>query len=120
MKTPGVVRTDTAQALRDHGLRDQIHPDDAVAFIYPSREVFEASAKRDREIHGNDVHGPFETEAGLVGIVDMRPQFRGTGVTATDPGLPDIITEWRRGIGDRCTRCGSSSAFWKPQHRQAI
>ena len=22
--------------------------------------------------------------------------------------------------GERCTRCGSSSAFWKPQHRQAI
>lgn len=83
------VRTDTAAALRRAGLRDEIHPLDAVAFIYPDREYFEASAKRDRENHHNDVHGPFETEDGLLGIVDMRPQLRQQGVACTHPRLPD-------------------------------
>jgi hypothetical protein len=83
------VRTDTAAALRRAGLRGEIHPLDAVAFIYPDREYFEASAKRDREEHHNDVHGPFETEDGLLGIVDIRPQFREMGYAITSPALPD-------------------------------
>lgn len=83
------VRTDTATALRRAGLRDQIHPLDAVAFIYPNRKYFEVSAKRDREEHGNEVTGPIETEDGLLGIVDIRPQFREMGIMITPPSLPD-------------------------------
>jgi hypothetical protein len=84
---------DSARVLRYLGLRDQIHPFDVVAFVYPDRACFDASAKRDRELYGNDVLGPWETEAGLVGIVDMRPQMlAGWGMAPTDPALPDDIT----------------------------
>jgi hypothetical protein len=82
-------RTDTAAALRLAGKRDEIHPDDAFALIYPDRAYFEASAKRDREIHHNDVIGPLETPDGLIGIVDMRWQMREMGCPPTDPSLPD-------------------------------
>lgn len=82
-------RTDTAAALRLAGLREKIHPRDAVAFIYPGRAYFDASARRDREIHRNDVHGPFETADGLLGIVDIRPAVREAGILATDPAMPD-------------------------------
>jgi hypothetical protein len=82
-------RTDTAAALRLAGKRDEIHPLDAVAFLYPDRAYFEASAGRDREIHHNDVHGPYVTDAGLLGIVDIRPQLREQGLRVTDPALPD-------------------------------
>jgi hypothetical protein len=87
--TPGVRTLDCAQVLRDLGLRDQIHPGDAVCFAYPSREVFEESARRDREINGNEVLGPFETSDGLVGVVDMRPQFPAHGMPVTDPAEAD-------------------------------
>lgn len=84
------TRTDTAAALRLVGLRDTIHPDDAIAFIYPDREYFEASASRGREIHHNLVHGPYETPEGLMAIVDMTPQLREmSGIAVTDPALPD-------------------------------
>lgn len=89
---PRAERTDTAAALRLAGLRGQIHPVDAVAFIYPGRAYFEASAGRDRELHHNDVHGPYETPAGLLGIVDIRPQLREQGLVPADPARPD---DWR-------------------------
>jgi hypothetical protein len=82
-------RTDTAAALRLAGRRDEIHPADAMAFTYPDREYFEASAKRDRENNGNEVIGPFETDEGLIGIVSMQPQMRARGWEVTDPALPD-------------------------------
>jgi hypothetical protein len=83
------VRTDTAAALRTAGLRDQVHQVDAVAFYYPDRGYFERSAGRDRELHHNDVHGPYETPGGLLGIVDIRRQLREHGWRVTDPELPD-------------------------------
>jgi hypothetical protein len=87
----------TAAALRLAGKRDEIHPNDAVALIYPSREYFEASARRDREIHHNDVIGPLVTEMGLLGIVDLRRQMRESGWQVTDPSLPDVLERetWR-------------------------
>jgi hypothetical protein len=91
----GTVTTDPVRVgavLREHGLRDQIHPRTAVAVTYPDREYFEESARRDRENHGNDVHGPWETEAGLVAIVDMRPQHRAKGWPITPPAMPDDWT----------------------------
>lgn len=87
-------RTNTAAALRTAGLRAEIHPVDAVAFIYPDRAYFERSAQRDRELHHNEVHGPFETEDGLLGIVDIRPQLRDRDLRVTDPSLPD---DWSPG-----------------------
>jgi len=86
------VRTGTAAALRLAGLRDEVHPHDAMAFIYPDRAYFERSAARDRELLRNDVHGPYETPEGLLGIVDIRPQLRERGLRATDPELPDDWT----------------------------
>jgi len=89
--SPGVRQLDSARALRHLGLRDQIHPYDAFVFAFPDREAFEASAKRDREINGHDVLGPYETEAGVVGICDIRPQLRAHGLAAIDPALPDDV-----------------------------
>lgn len=89
MPDPGVRQLDSARVLRAVGLRDQIHPQDAVCFTFPDRATFEASAKRDREIHGNDVHGPYETEGGVIGVVDMRPQLRRIGGLPADPAEPD-------------------------------
>ena len=83
------VRTDTAAALRLAGKRGEIHPDDAVAFIYPDRAYFDAAAQRDREIHHNEVIGPFDTPEGLMGIVDLRPQLALSGDRIADPALPD-------------------------------
>lgn len=94
-------RTDTATALRTAGLRGEIHPLDAVAFIYPDRDYFEASAKRDREMHRNDVHGPYETPDGLLGIVDIRRQVRESGLLATDPAMPDDYAPARSRRGPR-------------------
>lgn len=91
-KTPGVRQLDTARVLDWLGLRGELHPFDAVAFSYPSREVFEEIVRRDRDL-GNDVLGPYETEAGIVGVVDMRPQMQANGAPATDPSLPD---DWDR------------------------
>lgn len=93
----GTVLRDTAAVLRQYGLRDQIHPRDAVAIVYPDREYFEQSAKADREVHGNDVHGPWETDAGLVAIVDMRPQMRAQDWAVTPPDLAD---DWTPGAGE--------------------
>ena len=86
MRAPQV---NTAAALRLAGKRAEIHPHDAIAFTYPDRAYFEASAQRDREIYHNDVIGPLVTDAGLIGIVDMRRQLREMGGNATDPVLPD-------------------------------
>lgn len=93
----------TGDALRLAGLRHELHPHDAVAFIYPTREYFDASADRDRRKHGNDVHGPYDTAQGLLGIVDIRRQMRewqqelrsrhpdspASGDGTTNPALPD-------------------------------
>lgn len=91
------VRVDTARVLREHlDLRAVLHPYDAVAFCYPDRDYFERSAARDREVHGNDVHGPWEADGGLIAVVDMRPQLRRLGKEPTDPVLPDAWTGgWR-------------------------
>lgn len=85
---PGVRQLDKRRILREVGLRDQIHPCDAFVFGYPSRAVFDESAARDRAL-GNDVHGPYETRHGLVGVIDVRPQLRANNLPVTDPALPD-------------------------------
>lgn len=87
--SPGARRLDSATVLRCLGLRGQIHPVDALAWQFPDRESFEASAARDREVHGNDVLGPYETDAGVIGITDIRPQLRKQGCPVTSPELPD-------------------------------
>jgi hypothetical protein len=89
MRDPGVQVLDTARVIRHLGLRDRVHPHDAVAFSYPAMDVYEASAKRDREIHGNEVFGPYETEAGIVAVVSLRPQLLRQGHPVADPAEPD-------------------------------
>jgi hypothetical protein len=88
-RPPVLPRVDTAAALRLAGRRGDIHPHDAIAFIYPDRAYFEESAGRDREIHGNEVIGPMMTECGLIAVVSIVPQMRREGYPATDPALPD-------------------------------
>jgi hypothetical protein len=79
---------DTPAVLRALGLRDTIHPADAFAFTYPNRAEFEESAAANRDL-GNTVHGPWLTEAGVVAVVDIRPQLTAKGGGPTDPALPD-------------------------------
>lgn len=89
-------RLDTAAVLRAFGLRDALHPVDVVAYAEPGREAAERSARRNRDLYGNIVHGPRETEAGWVTLTDITPQLRAIGGTATDPALPDDYVPGRK------------------------
>ena len=83
------TRLDSAQVLRAHGLRDQIHPQDAFAFTHPDPLYAGHSVIRDQGIHGNDVFGPWKTEMGMVWVVDIRPQLRKRHIPETPPTLAD-------------------------------
>jgi hypothetical protein len=82
-------RLNSARVLAALGLRKTIHPRDAYVYAHPTALAFEAYAKANREVHGLDVLGPFETEAGFVEIVDLRSALRRLGAEPTDPALPD-------------------------------
>lgn len=75
---------DTAMALRLLGKREEIHPHDAVAFIYPSRAVAADFAMSNLEIHGHDTYS-VAVEGGVIGVVDLRHCFS----EVTDPARPD-------------------------------
>lgn len=83
---PGSARFDTAEALRLAGKRGEIHPADAVAFIYPDVATFERYAASNRVNEGVDAIGPLEDGGRVVGIVDLRRALFGR---VTDPSLPD-------------------------------
>lgn len=82
-------RLDTAAVLRAFGLRDTLHPVDALAFGHPDLVSAQRSARRNRDLYGVIVHGPRETEAGWVMVTDLTPQIRAIGGEPTDPALPD-------------------------------
>jgi len=80
---------DCGAALRALGLREYIHPADAKAFLYPSREAADAFAAGNLRHHGHPDLGSYETPEGIVGLTDLRPALaEAAGVTA-DPRLPD-------------------------------
>ena len=84
--------------LRLMGRRDDIHPRDVVASLYPSVEAAEAFAALNREHFGHDVIGPVAVPAGAVAVVDMRRTLAALQKQPTDPALPDDYgLEVRRG-----------------------
>jgi hypothetical protein len=79
---------DTAVALRLIGKRDEIHPDDAYAFLYQSRESAEAFAESNRR-HGDAIPlGIMPLGDQWLGVIDLRPQLLPR--QTHDPAAPDI------------------------------
>lgn len=86
---------DTANALRCLGLRNQIHPDDAIAFTYRNKQAAQAWQASSVEHHGLTVAGLCEIDGEWVGVYDLRPRMKALyeqkpkPYTPTDPTLPD-------------------------------
>lgn len=76
-------------ALRIMNRRDDIHPRDAIAVLYPSMDAAEAFAALNRDHFGHDVIGPLPVPAGALAVVDLRQQLTDLGGEPTDPALPD-------------------------------
>jgi hypothetical protein len=83
---------DTAMALRLLGKRDEVHPRDAFACVYSSREAAEAFREANREHWGHPSLGIVVVDGGVLGVSDLRPALRGFGAEPTNPALPD---DWR-------------------------
>jgi hypothetical protein len=87
---------DTAEGLRLIGKRSEIHPRDAHAFLYPSREAADLFAQANRERNGVETLGTAEVEGGVVGVLDIRSFYLDHGGSPTDPALPDDWTPPRK------------------------
>ena len=66
---------DTAQALDLLGKTGEIQPDEAIAFLYPSREAAEAFADSNLLNGGLPSLGIMEVAGGWLGAVDIRPDL---------------------------------------------
>jgi hypothetical protein len=89
---------DTAGALRLIGKRDEVHPDEAVAFTYPSRECAEAFAASNLKRDGVPSLGLTERAGAWLGVLDLRPCYATSqSYLATDPSVPDDGgSAWRK------------------------
>lgn len=86
----GVPKTaDTAQALRTIGRRQEVHPKDAIAFLYANQEAADAFAATNLEHHGHQSLGSYATADGVVGVIDIRAAQEALGHAATDPAEAD-------------------------------
>lgn len=83
---------DTAAALRLVGKRNEIHPRDAHAFVYPSQEAADAFATANVEGHDIDTWHTALDSGEVLGVLDLRRSLKRLGNTITDPSLPD---NWR-------------------------
>lgn len=94
--------TDTAAALRLLGLRRQVHPDDAVAFIYRDWAASAAFDAADVGYHGVPRLGTVAVDGGVLGVLDLRPALAADAAAAgrswepTDPARPDRSPAARR------------------------
>jgi hypothetical protein len=86
---------DTGTALRLLGLRGQVHPLDAAAFIYRDQAAAAAWAEEDAEHYGVPRLGTAPVDGGVLSVLDLRPaiaahaQRAGRPWRPTDPGRPD-------------------------------
>jgi hypothetical protein len=81
-------------SLRILGLRDTVHPDDAVALVYPTRDAAEAFAASNLEHEHLPSLGITQTSAGWIGVTDLRPP---PGYLVTDPAAADDGGQaWRK------------------------
>lgn len=79
-----------ADALRLLGLREAVHPRDALAYAYHDRRAADAWAASNWEHYRHPLLGCLVVEgAGVVGAYDLRPMLAAHGCELTDPGLPD-------------------------------
>lgn len=110
----------TGKALRIAGLRDLLHPHDAVAIIYPDLDYFNKSARLDRtpesatDLNHNEVYGPYPVDGGLLGIVDMRPALR-WGREQNRRECPDLPADpsTNPALPDECSgRCRCHREIW--------
>lgn len=56
--------------LRALGVLESVNPDNVFVCRYPCIESGKAFANANRRIWGHTVYGPFETESGVVAVVD--------------------------------------------------
>jgi len=80
---------DTATALRTIGRRQEVHPKDAIAFLYSNQEAADAFAAANLEHHGHQSLGSYATAEGVVGVIDIRAAQEVLGRSATDPAEAD-------------------------------
>lgn len=83
---------DTAWALRMLGKRDEIHPRNAFAAVYPSEEAAQAYADANSEHWGYVSVGRIPVDGGILGVTDLRRAWRDLDHPITDPALPD---DWK-------------------------
>lgn len=95
-KYPGVKVIDAGEPLRHLGLRDAIHPFDAVASLFPSQEAADAFAAANLEDYGHPNLGSYADGDGVIGVLDMRPALAQMGGRPCDPLLPD---DWKPARG---------------------
>jgi hypothetical protein len=86
--------SDRAEALRLIGKRTEVHPDDAWASTYPTRECAETFAEANRRHNNAPSLGIIACGDRWLGVTDLRPQL---GTKVTDPSVPDDGgAEWRK------------------------
>lgn len=85
---------DTGAALRLLELRDQVHPRDAIAFVYRDQQAAGAYAASNLDHSGLPSLGTVPVDGGILGVLDLRPALM---AKITDPALPDDWTPVRPG-----------------------
>jgi hypothetical protein len=82
-------RADRGQALRRLGVRDQVHPDDLVAMLYPCQAIADEFARANLDGYGHPCLGTYETRDGVVGVTDLRHVL----LKPADPAQDDWAAE---------------------------
>jgi hypothetical protein len=80
---------DTAAALWLLGRRGEVHPRDAMAWVYRDQAAADAWHASTAEHYGVPCLGTAPCDGGVLGVYDLRPMFDGHGVALADPALPD-------------------------------
>lgn len=83
------TRADTAVALRTIGKGQEVHPKDAVAYLYRDQEAADAFAASNLETYGLSTLGSYATHLGVIAVLDLRPSMRAHGSALTDPAEAD-------------------------------
>lgn len=78
---------DRFAALRLIGRRDEVHPDDALAFLYASREAAEAFAATNERYSSIRPLGIMEHDGAWLGVLDLRGTLGRSPIT--DPAVAD-------------------------------
>lgn len=80
-----IATHDADTALRLIGLRDQVHPDDVFASVYPTREAADVFAAANLADYGHPTLATVAVDGGWLGVIDLRPCLAACGIAPTDP-----------------------------------